>query len=506
MAGLADVVCVLRAARSRRLLGMTKGMACMNARHAVGRSASSASRSTRFAAAALSASVLSACAVGPDYRAPTPPATGAFVAASPAVSAEAPRADWWRLFADPALDALVARALEANRDLAGAQANLARVRASLSESRAARLPGTTVSASAQRARVQNPVTGGFEEADSFSAGFDLAYEVDLFGRVSRSVEAARADTGAAEALLDGVRLTVAAETARAYADACAANAQLTVARRTLELQQGTLDLTTRQLEAGRGTGLDVSGAAAQLATTQAAIPPLQAQRDAALFRLSTLIGATPAEAPASARDCAVAPRVTGPIPVGDGAGLIARRPDVRQAERVLAAATARIGVATASLYPQVRLGGNIATVAGDLGDLGQDYQFSLGPLISWSFPNIAAARARVAGAGAAADQALAGFEGTVLGALAETETALSAYARALDRQAALTRARDQAAEAVRLARMRNQAGRDSFLVVLDAERTLAALEAQAAQADAAVTTAQVVLFKALGGAWSPPAA
>ena len=181
------------------------------------------------------ATLLSACAVGPNYTAPTLPATGPFVAATAAVSAEAPRADWWRLFADSALDALVARALEANRDLAGAQANLARVRASLSESRAARAPGTTVSASAQRVRVQNPATGGFEEADSFSAGFDLAYEVDLFGRVSRSVEAARADTGAAEALLDGVRLTVAAETARAYADACAANAQLAVARRTLEL-------------------------------------------------------------------------------------------------------------------------------------------------------------------------------------------------------------------------------------------------------------------------------
>jgi NodT family efflux transporter outer membrane factor (OMF) lipoprotein len=462
----------------------------------------------RIALPLLAALSLSACAVGPDYRAPPSPplATGPFVAATPVVSAEAPRADWWRLFADPALDALVAQALEANRDLAGAQANLARVRASLSESRAARLPDTTLSASAQRVRAPDPATGRLEGADAFSAGFDLSYEVDLFGRVSRAIEAARADTGAAEALLDGVRLTVAAETARSYADACAANAQIAVARRTLSLQQRTLDLTSRQLEAGRGTGLDVAGASAQFETTQSTIPPLEAQREAALFRLSTLVGVTPAQAPAAARACTTIPRVTGPIPVGDGAGLLARRPDIRQAERALAAATARVGVATASLYPQIRLGGNIATVANDLGELGQNVQFSLGPLISWSFPNIAAARARVRQAGASADQALAGFEGTVLGALSETETALSAYARALDRRAALARARDQSAQAVTLARMRNEAGRDSFLVVLDSERTLAGLEAQLAQSEAAVTTAQVVLFKALGGAWSGPQA
>ena len=271
----------------------------------------------------------------------------------------------------------------------------------------------------------------------------------------------------------------------------------------MELQRGTLDLTNRQLEAGRGTGLDVAGAAAQFEGTQATIPPLEAARDAALFRLSTLIGVTPAEAPASARTCATIPRVTGPIPVGDGAALIARRPDVREAEQALAGATARVGVATASLYPSITLGGNVATVANDLGDLGQDFQFSVGPLISWSFPNIAAARARVRQAGAVADQALAGFEGAVLAALSETETALSAYARALDRRAALARARDQGAQAVRLARLRNEAGRDSLLVVLDAERTFANLEAQLAQSEAAVTTAQVVLFKALGGTWAP---
>src|SRR5690606_7849077 len=174
---------------------------------------------------------------------------------------------------------------------------------------------------------------------------------------------------------------------------------------------------------------------------------------------------------------------------------------VRQAERQLAAATARIGVATAALYPSITLGGALSTTAADAGDLGDDYQFNIGPLISWSFPNILATRARIEQAGAAADAALARFDQTNLLALQETEAAPSAYARELDRRAALKRARDQSAEAVRLTRLRREAGVDSFLAVLVAERTMAALEAQLAASEAQVTTNQIALFKALGGGW-----
>jgi multidrug efflux system outer membrane protein len=454
-------------------------------------------------AAILLSTALSACAVGPNYQRPAPPtaATGGFVSASPSVSAEPAREDWWRLFADPTLDALVVRALEANRDLIAAEAALARVRASLGVSRAALLPATTTSASAQRVRQVFPGFGQ-TEGEQYRAGVDVAYEIDAFGRVRRGVEAARADVGAAEAVRDSTRLSVAAETARAYADACAANAQLAVARRTLGLLDETLDLTQRQLDAGRGTGLDVAQAGAQAESARSSIPSLEAAREAALFRLTTLIGVTPSEAPAAARDCTALPRVAGPIPVGDGAALIARLPDVREAERRLAGATARVGVATAALFPTVTLGGGLSSFAQRAGDLGEDFQYSIGPLISWTFPNIVATRARIRQAGASADEALARFEGATLSALSETETALASYARELDRRAALARARDRSADAVRLARLRNQAGRDSFLVVLDTERTLASLEAQLAQSDAAVTTAQVVLFKALGGAWA----
>lgn len=450
------------------------------------------------------AALLSACAAGPDYQpSPVDPAqSGGFVSAQtgPFVAGEAPR-DWWRLYDDPLLDDLVTQALAANRDVAVAAANLDQVRAALGEARSGRLPSTTVTGQGVRLRQQDPASGRFFEDDSFAAGFEAAYEVDFFGRVRRSIEAARADTGAAEALLDSARITVAAETARAYADICAANLQIETARRTLDLQQETFDLTARQLEIGRGAGLDVARARAQLESTRASVPPLEAQRESALFRLAILTGRPPSQAPIAAAACATVPEVRTPIPVGDGAALLTRRPDVREAERRLAAASARVGVATASLYPSVTLGGNIATQAAGSGDLGEDYTFSVGPLIRWNFPNILAARARIAQAGAGAEAALASFEQTQLNALQETESALVQYAKSLERRAALERAVAEGRRAARLSRMRFDAGVDSFLIVLDSERTLAGLEAELAQSQAQVASNQIAVFRALGGGW-----
>lgn len=457
----------------------------------------------RIALGLVSSLALTACATAPAHeaRAPQPVTTGAFAsAAAGPLSASEPAEGWSRLFQDPTIDSLVAQALDANRDIAVAAANLAQVRASLSEARSARLPSTDISASAGRARQPGP-TGAYTEANYASVGFDVAYELDFFGRVSRNIEAVQADADASAAALDTVRITVAAETARAYADACAANAQIAVARRTLDLQQQTYDLTRRQLDAGRGTGLDTARASAAVESTRSTLPPLQAQRESALFRLAVLTGRPPAEAPAAARDCATTPQVTSVIPVGDGASLLARRPDVRAADRRLAAATARVGVATASLYPSVRLGGSIGTQGQGLNGLGDDFSFSVGPLISWTFPNMAAARARIAQAGAGADAALASFEQTNLVALQEVETALTRYGRELDRRTALRSARDESERARRLARMRFDEGIDNFLAVIDTERTLAGLEAQLAQSDAAVTTDQIDLFRALGGGW-----
>lgn len=449
---------------------------------------------------------LAGCASGPDYHAPaTPPtAAGPFVAAGePVFTPQAPPADWWRLYQDPALETQVAQALAHNREIAVARANLERVRAALSEAGSARLPSTLISGSAQRVRQPSPLTGEAVEDTATSAGIDVSYEVDLFGRVGRSVEAAEADAGAAQAALEAVRISVAGETARAYADACAANMQIAAGERAVKLQQDTYDLTRRQLDVGRGNGLDVASAASELETTRAALPPLRAAREAALFRLAVLTGRPPAEAPAAVRDCPSVPTLARPIPVGDGAQLLRRRPDVREAERRLAAATARIGVATADLYPRVTLGGALAT-SDAAGGFGDDVQFSIGPLIQWTFPNIAAARARVRQASAGADAALAQFEQTTLVALQETETALVRYARELDRRAALARALQAGREAARLSRMRYEGGADSLLAVLIAEQRVAQLELQLAQSEAAAADGQIVLFKALGGGWDAP--
>lgn len=463
-------------------------------------------------AAAASATLLAGCAVGP--RAPEaalpPLASGDFIGSQSAtVSTAEARNDWWRLYNDPVLDGLITQAFAENNDLEAAEANLRAVRASLSEARAGRLPSTNSSGAYSRNRSSTATTGGAGggagDYDIYSVGLDVSYEVDLFGRVGASIRAARADADAQAAAVDIVRVSVAAETTRAYADACSANAQITVAERTLGLQQNTADLTQRLLDGGAGTGLDTSRAQAALAQTRATLPTLRAARDAALYRLSTLTGRTPAEASDAARACQRPPQLSQPIPVGDGAALLARRPDVRQAERRLAAAAARVNVATASLYPSIQLGGSIGSTALNAGDLGSkdSFSFSFGPLISWSFPNIAVARARIAQTSALTDAQLATFDGVVLNALQETETALTNYANELDRRTALTDARDQASNAARLSRLRFDAGADSFLTVLDSERTLAGSEAALAQSDALVTTYQIALFKALAGGWNP---
>jgi len=464
-------------------------------------------------ATAFAALALASCAVGPGAPDATlpPSASGAFVGAStPAVTAEAARDDWWRLYDDPILDGLIRQALTENNDLEAAAANLRRVRGALGEARTGLLPSTVVGASGQYGRASAAtVPGGnggqpLDEGETYDVGLDVAYEVDLFGRVGSSIRAAGADAEAAAAALEVVQVSVAAETARAYADACSANASIAVAERNIALQTDTADLTERLLAAGQGNGLDVARARSTLQTTRAILSPLRAQRDGALFRLATLTGRTPAEASEAARACARPPQLTRPIPIGDGAQLLARRPDVRRAERNLAAAAARVNVATADLYPRIVLGGSVGSTALDAGDLGNDssFRFGIGPLISWSFPNVFAARARIEQASAGSDIALANFDQTVLTALEETETALTNYANELDRRNALREARDQAAQAVRLSRLRFDAGADSFLSVLDAERTLVGTEAQLANSEALVTTYQIALFKALAGGWS----
>ncbi|WP_066771316.1 efflux transporter outer membrane subunit [Sphingobium sp. CCH11-B1] len=464
----------------------------------------------KAAAVLLAALALSACATaGPDYRLPVqsaataPGATGTFHSAEGQLFSQAELPDhWWRLYADPRLDTLVEQALSANADLRQAQANVERAQAVLRLSLIHISISTGVDAGATLAR---PSGTGYSLPGvvGYDLGLSASYPLDLNGRIRRAIEASSADVEASAAARDYVRVSVAAATARAYAQVCAANFSLAVNRRVVALQRDTLDATRRLARGGRGTAFDVSRAQAAVEASAAALPAFEAQRQNGLYLLATLLGRPPADYPREAEGCTALPSIGQPIPVGDGAALIRRRPDIRGAERAIAADTARLGVATADLYPQVSIGGSVG-LSGPLKDIGgpTSFGFSLGPLLSWSFPNRPVVRARIAQADAQVRADIAGFDASVLEALRQTETALESYRRDAERAAALDRARESAATSAAQAARLFRFGRGDFLSLLDAQRSLASAEVTAAAARTQLVQDQIALFLALGGGWS----
>ena len=349
---------------------------------------------------ALIVLALAGCRVGPNYHAPALPAGALEPLVSLDTAAEtaaAPPDAWWRLYSDPRLDALVEAALQANRTLAAADANLAAARAVLSAAHASRYPSTAVSAGGVYGRdaVTDEILelGGHPPQTTwlYEDVLESAYEVDLFGRVHRSIEVANASADSVAAVRDSVRVVVAAETARAYAAVCALGEQLDVARHSLDVVSHEAEITAKRLDEGAGSVFDVTRARALVAQVRSGIPPLEGQRRVALYELTAVLGRTPAEAPKDVEACVTPPRLDALIPVGDGSALIRRRPDVRQAERRLAAATAEIGVATADLYPTIRLVGLYGGAAPQLSQLDTNIgrTWGIGPSISWSFPNMA---------------------------------------------------------------------------------------------------------------------
>ncbi len=455
--------------------------------------------------------MLAGCAaVGPNYKTPSLPAG---IADHPAAFAEAgssayspdPLPDrWWQLYAIPRLDALIEEALRANTDLRLAAANLERSRAVVQEVRAS-------------AGIQSSFDGGVLVGETsnlglgspagthatIDAGVGISYELDVVGRIRRSIEAVEREADAQAAAYDLATTTVVAGTVAAYSDACAAGARIRVARRSVELQRQSLALTERGLRAGLYAPLDAARSRTLLAQLEATLPPLEADRRASLYGIAVLLGRAPEDFPRDLASCEAIPTIAQPLPVGDGAALVRRRPDIREAERRVAAATAQIGVATADLYPSVRFGASLGTTSRSIGGLvdSSAFRFGLEPLISWTFPNTRVARARIAQSDATVRAALAAFDGRVLTALRETETALSAYANELDQNAKLRVARDESCRAFALQTRMTRGGLGTGLDRLDAERTLATVEAALAASNAAVASERVRLFLALGGGW-----
>jgi NodT family efflux transporter outer membrane factor (OMF) lipoprotein len=467
---------------------------------------------TSLLAAALSA-ILCGCTVGPRYAPPAvSTAADAGFAASTAkiASLEPPPPNWWRLYNVSALDALVQDALAHNKNLLVAAANLAYARDALAQARAGRYPSTQVTAGGQYGittygQVESQILTGKAAQSSgyYTGGLDVSYELDLFGQIHRAVQAAAANVQAVQAAEDVTRISVAAETTRAYVNACAYAEELAVARQSLDLVTQTYQVTVREEEAGAASDFDVARSRALVEQTRATLPTYEGERRTALFELAVLTGQPPEAISLAADTCTAPPQLTTVLPVGDGRGLLRRRPDVRQAERELASDVPRIGVATANLYPTITLGAAGASSAATLAGLATQkaLTYGLGPALSWNFPNTAIAQAQIQEARATASAAYANFQATVLQALQDAEEALTAYGSDLDRNGALKASRDQSAIAFRLATVRYQDGDASYLDLISAETELVNANAALAASDQALASDQVTVFKALGGGW-----
>lgn len=453
-----------------------------------------------FAALALAGCV----SVGPDYKNPdTAPANVQNVDAARENHAQF-QADWWKQFNDPTLDALIQRAAKGSLDLRIAQARLAESRALLGTAKSNQIPtiGTTFSAS--RSREQQPGFGTSQRVgiDAYQAGFDASWELDLFGGIRRSVEAARADLGASEASMHDAQVSLFAEVARNYFELRGTQQRLAIAQRNIANQADSLKLISARAQIGTASEQDVASASAQLSAAKAQLPVLDAAVHSYEYRLAVLLGERPGEL-----DVDVSPGTFKPIatvlPIGDSGEVLSRRPDVRIAERQYAAANARIGVAKAEFFPHISLGGFVGFLAGRPNDFGgpASRAWSFTPSITWNGLNVERVRSNLHASEARANAAEANYQRTVLQAIEDVDNAVTNYNAEHARVEQLMAQAEQSRRAAELARIRYQEGATGYLELLDAERVQLAAEDALAQSESAIDTRAVALYKALGGGW-----
>lgn len=450
---------------------------------------------------------LAGCTVGPDYA---PPKTSAAPEWVEQASLAPVDLEWWDQFHDPMLSSLVERAIASAPDARVAEARLAEARANRDATYGGRAPQGAVTGSATENVLskngQLPIASipGFSRDFSlFDIGFDASWEIDLWGRQRRAEQAADARAGAALEAKRDVQLRLAAEVARSYTDLRSAQRQVALRQALAEDAQGRAQLAQQLYKAGDASRIDAEQAQAAASAAAAQVPQAQAQAAAAAYRIAALLGVPPEQVVPELEKPAPLPEAPRVINAGLRSGLLQRRPDVRRAERELAAATAGIGIAKADLFPRLTLMGSAGSQARSLGDIasGDSLRLGIGPSFSWPIFSFGRIRAQIRAADARADGAAAAWQGAVAGALADSEASINRHARA---QEALDKARSALAsqqEAARLARQRYEAGEDSRIQWLTAKSRLGEAELAATQAQSAALDASIALFKALGGGW-----
>jgi NodT family efflux transporter outer membrane factor (OMF) lipoprotein len=478
------------------------------------------------AALLVVAAGLAACTVGPDYHGASPVAgeamraNAAFVRAprTGVVQAAAPAA-WWEALGDPLLDTLIADALARSSDVRAAQARLRQARAGLSSAQRNALPKGSASAAYLRARSPDtsallagqadaPAEAGRGPVQLFNAGFDASWEIDLFGGTRRAIEAASAQAEAVQADLADAHVSLAAEVAQAYVNLRDAQARLVLAKQAAALQERMLTLTRQRQARGAASDEDIERLSTQVETTQANLLPLDVQVTEALDRLAVLDAQAPGALDATLGAAAPLPALPASVVVGDPAALLRQRPDIRAAERRLASRYAQIGEHTADLFPKLSLLGDIGFSATDPAHLARKQNFTwIGvPYLSWNIVDFGRVRAAIGQAEAARDEAEAQYEGVVLGALRDANTALSRYGHQRENVGRLTAVEASARRSEVLTRQRYEAGASSLIDLLDAQRTRYAAEQNSVAARAQALKDFVSLQKGLGLGWQTLAA
>lgn len=451
---------------------------------------------------------LAACTVGPTYR--HPPAVAMASAWSEPAAARAVDAAWWRTLSDPALDDLVAAAVTHNLDVREAEARLREARANRDATAGGRLPQVNATGSVTdnqlSANGELPIASipGFARRYSlFDGGFDASWEVDLWGRTARQLEAAGARAASADEARRDVLMQTIAEVVRTYIDLRSAQARLASVRMDADARSRTAVLVEQRFRAGDASRFDAERAESQALTTRSGLAGPASDARAAAYRLALLTGRPPEALAWLAEKPAPLPVAPGVVGVGLRSELLRRRPDIRQAERDLAAATADVGVATADLFPRLTLIGSVGLKAREPGDLSSalSTRFQVGPSLSWPVLSFGRIRAQIRAANARADQAGAAYEKAVLSALADSETAINRYDSAAHERLDRDAARASSAAALDLAQRRYQSGEDDLLTLLSAQSDFSATDQADLAARSSELTALVSLYKALGGGW-----